>query len=103
MASYAESLPHLPSTSPADQQKTNSISVTGVPKSFFDPQILNVLHDHFATYGSMNQWVPLAGFGRIIIVYYQEADAEAAKQQSDPIIVQANQDRYADALTLYTT
>jgi len=51
-----------------------------------------MLRDHFASFGDINQWVPLPGFGRIIIVYESEHHAEAVKQQSDPIVVEGTPD-----------
>jgi hypothetical protein len=68
-------------------EPTNTVAVTSVPKSFFDPLILSMLRDHFASYGDINQWVPLQGFGRIIIVYERDESAEMAKLKSDPIVV----------------
>lgn len=68
-------------------QVTNTVTVTSLPKSFFDPLILGMLRDHFSHFGDINQWVPLQGFGRIIIVYEAEHHAESAKRNSDPIIV----------------
>jgi hypothetical protein len=61
--------------------------VTSLPKAFFDPVILAMLREHFASFGDINQWVPLQGFGRIIIVYQLEHSAEVAKQKCDPIVV----------------
>jgi len=51
-----------------------------------------MLRDHFATFGNINQWVPLPGFGRIIIVYDFEQQAELAKQKSDPIVLDTAHD-----------
>ncbi|KAJ3501768.1 hypothetical protein NLJ89_g9194 [Agrocybe chaxingu] len=55
--------------SPPASKPTNTLAVTSLPKVFFDPLILNMLRDHFAAFGEINQWVPLQGFGRVIIVY----------------------------------
>ncbi|KAF9036837.1 calcineurin-binding protein [Panaeolus papilionaceus] len=68
-------------------ESTNTIAVTSVPKSFFDPLILDMLRNHFLSFGDINQWVPLQGFARIIIVYEHDESAERAKQQSDPIVI----------------
>lgn len=76
---------HLPS--PQSTQPTNSLVITQVPRSFFQPSILNVLRDHFATYGEINQWVPIASFSRIILVYYSEDSAEQAKHACDPLVL----------------
>ncbi|KAJ6466030.1 Calcipressin-domain-containing protein [Mycena vitilis] len=83
--------PSLSSTN--DIQRTNTLAVTSLPKEFFEPLLLDVLRDHFATYGHINRWVPLPGFSRIIIVYTLEDDAESAKIHSDPIVIEQAQDR----------
>ncbi|KDR81941.1 hypothetical protein GALMADRAFT_240273 [Galerina marginata CBS 339.88] len=92
--SVSESSPSPPSSPPSPPvlQPTNTLAVTSLPKSFFDPLILSMLRDHFASFGDINQWVPLQGFGRIIIVYEFEHHAELAKQKSDPIIVNGHDD-----------
>ena len=51
------------------------------------------MRHHFATFGEINQWVPLASFGRIMVVYKYEDDAERAKLQSDPLVLEASDDR----------
>lgn len=89
------------------------MAVTSIPKAYFDPLILDVLRQHFSTYGELNQWVPLPGFGRIlgnfcfffdqcdvhlhplVVVYNEDEDAETAKQHCDPIILKASHDRWA--------
>ena len=78
---------------PPLSEPTNTLAVTSVPKYFFAPFILNMLRDHFASYGEINQWVPLPGFSRIIIVYEAEHYAESAKLQSDPIVVESTPDQ----------
>jgi hypothetical protein len=77
--------------SPQVGQATNTVAVTPLPKSFFDPLILDMLRNHFAGFGDINQWVPLQGFGRIIVVYEAEQHAELAKRISDPIIVDGHE------------
>jgi hypothetical protein len=72
-----------------------------MPKEFFEPLILDVLRDHFSTYGQLNRWVPLPGFGRILVVYMQEDDAEAAKIHSDPIVLEQTDDRPRINLRVY--
>ncbi|KIJ63332.1 hypothetical protein HYDPIDRAFT_113313 [Hydnomerulius pinastri MD-312] len=69
-------------------QPTNSLLITQVPRSFFQPVILEALRDYFAVYGEINQWVPLSFFSRIIVVYYNEDSAEQAKCNCDPLIIQ---------------
>jgi hypothetical protein len=94
MVRYSTSLPMSRlSQSPPRSQKTNTITVTGLPRSFFHSVVLDVLRSHFATYGEINRWVPLPGFGRIIIVFYLEDSAESAKQNCDPVVFQGPLDR----------
>jgi len=76
--------------------RTNTIAVTSLPKAFFEPVILELLHTHFSSFGSINQWVPLPGFSRIIVVYEEEDHAENAKVRSDPIILSATKERSED-------
>ncbi|KAJ6544111.1 Calcipressin-domain-containing protein [Mycena capillaripes] len=90
-----------PSSPNADIQRTNTLAVTSIPKEFFQPLLLELLHDHFATYGQINRWVPLAGFSRIIIVYMQEDDAETAKILSDPIVLEQTHDRSQITLRVF--
>ena len=84
--------------SPPCSQKTNTIVVAPLPKSFFHPLVLDAIRHHFATYGDINRWVPLTGFGRIIIVYTSEDDAERAKVECDPVVIAASEDRSAQCL-----
>jgi len=49
------------------------------------------MHTHFSVFGEINQWVPLPGFGRIIVVYENEDHAEDAKTACDPIIIQGEE------------
>ena len=78
--------------------RTNTLAVTPLPRSFFQPVILELLRAHFSSFGTINQWVPLPGFARIIIVYEQEDYAENAKLCSDPIILSATKERYAKSI-----
>jgi hypothetical protein len=79
--------------SPPLTELTNTLAVTSLPRSFFEPFIMDMLRDHFASYGEINQWVPLPGFGRIIIVYESEHCAETVKRQSDPIVLEGTLDQ----------
>ncbi|KAH9483642.1 hypothetical protein JR316_0003112 [Psilocybe cubensis] len=88
-------------SSPPVLEPTNTLAVTSLPKSFFDPLILNMLRDHFASFGDINQWVPLPGFGRVIIVYEYDHHAELAKAKSDPIIIDGGFDSSQIVLRVY--
>jgi hypothetical protein len=102
MSDLSTSITSSPS-SPSSQttERTNSLIVAQLPQSFFHPLVINVLRDHFATYGEINQWVPIASFARIIIVYNEEGDAERAKLQCDPLTLEATYDRPQTILRVY--
>ncbi|KAJ6457097.1 Calcipressin [Mycena vitilis] len=87
--------------SPADIKRTNTLAVTSIPREFFQPLVLDVLRKHFATFGHINRWVPLPTFGRIIVVYTREDDAETAKIHCDPIVLEQTQDRLQISLRVY--
>ncbi|KAH7911898.1 Calcipressin [Hygrophoropsis aurantiaca] len=91
----------IPSSPPKDVERTNSLVITQVPRSFFQPVIMRALQDHFATYGDINQWVPIASFSRIILVYYSEDSAERAKLNCDPLVIQPRNARTPTILRVY--
>jgi len=86
---------------PPSSQRTNTLAVTSLPKDFFQPIILDALRHHFATYGEINQWVPLKTFGRVIIVYNDEDAAEKAKLECDPVVIEGSKDRSDITLRVY--
>jgi hypothetical protein len=59
------------------------------------------MRHHFATFGEINQWIPLACFGRIMVVYKDEDDAERAKIRCDPLILEASDDRSKTTMRVY--
>uniref|UniRef100_D8PU63 Calcipressin n=1 Tax=Schizophyllum commune (strain H4-8 / FGSC 9210) TaxID=578458 RepID=D8PU63_SCHCM len=89
-SSAAHSLhsPTSPDRTTSGPATTNTLAVTRLPASFFDPLILDILRDHFAQYGPINQWAPLSGFGRILVVYERDASAEAAREACGTIVVE---------------
>ncbi|KAK0455181.1 Calcipressin, partial [Desarmillaria tabescens] len=104
MSNYSISLPSTSSSVPSSSspsRRTNTLAVTSLPKTFFHPVILTVLKSHFETYGEINQWVPLPGFGRIIVVYTEEEHAEVAKTECDPIILRGTSDISQTILRVY--
>jgi len=63
---------------------TNTLIITGIARSFFqNPVMISILERHFQLFGHVHSWAPLPSFGRIMIVYYDEADAERARQDFD--------------------
>jgi len=101
MSDRSMSTPSSPLSLTTCSERTNSLIVAQLPESFFDPLVINVLRNHFATYGTINQWVPIAGFARIIIVYNEEDDAERAKLHCDPLVLEATFDRPQTILRVY--
>ena len=95
MSEICISLPSSPSASPPRElsKPTNTLVVTSLPRELFHEVALNALRRHFGSYGKINRWVPLGGFGRIIIVYHDEYAAETAKLESDPVVLEATEDR----------
>src|SRR6266481_3142442 len=65
---------HTRSRSIQTPQRTNTLAIAPIPRSFFVPEILEIIQSHFSFFGEINQWVPLPSFGRIIIVYKSEDD-----------------------------
>ena len=75
---------------------TNTLIVTGIAHSFFqNPTMVSILERHFQLFGHVHSWVPLPSFGRIMIVYYDEADAERARQDFDTTALKHTHDWYA--------
>ncbi|CAE6465921.1 unnamed protein product [Rhizoctonia solani] len=74
----ASALP--PATEP---QATNTLIIPSLPASFFEPLVLKALRDLFASYGHLHSWAPLRGLARIILVYWDNQNAEDAKIGTD--------------------
>jgi len=63
---------------------TNTLVVTGISRPFLqNPTMVSILERHFQLFGRVHSWVPLPNFGRIMVVYYDEEDAERARQDLD--------------------
>lgn len=76
---------------PEESERTNSLIIARVPTAFFQqPQLLDLLRDHFETFGEINQWAPMPSFTRIIVVFYHEEAAERAKRTCDPLVLEHN-------------
>ncbi|KAI6009501.1 Calcipressin-domain-containing protein [Pisolithus orientalis] len=75
-------------TSPSAVQPTNTLIITQVPRSFFEPVILWALREYFAVYGEIAHWVPISCFSRILLVYNDVESVEQAKANSDPLVIQ---------------
>jgi len=68
------------------EEPTNTLIIPNLPPAFFAPSVLEALKQHFASYGEMYAWTPLKGFKRIIVVYYEDVDAEAARESDNLVI-----------------
>ncbi|KAL1746508.1 Calcipressin-domain-containing protein [Schizophyllum fasciatum] len=98
-AAHSTHSAHSPDRAPGPSS-TNTLAVTRLPASFFDPLILDILRDHFAQYGPINQWAPLSGFGRILVVYESDAAAEAAREACGTIVVEPTDARSPERIVL---
>ena len=75
---------------------TNTLIVAGIARSFFqNPVMVSILERHFQLFGHVHSWVLLPSFGRIMVVYYDEADAERARQDFDTTALRHTHDWYA--------
>ena len=57
--------------------------------------MVSILERHFQLFGHVHSWVLLPSFGRIMVVYYDEADAERARQDFDTTALRHTHDWYA--------
>ena len=75
---------------------TNTLIVTGISRSFFqNPTMISILERHFQLFGRVHSWAPLPSFGRIMVVYFEEEDAERARQDFDATALRHTHDWYA--------
>lgn len=72
-----------------DWTRTNTLAVTSMPVSFFNPLILEALRAHFEAFGEIHTWAPLKAFSRVLVIYYDEEAAELAKESCDSLFVDA--------------
>ena len=63
--------------------QTNSAALLLPHVALFDPSILAILQDHYASFGSLAHWAPVKGFGRVIVVWDEIASAERALKEGD--------------------
>lgn len=74
---------------------TNTLVVAGISRSFFqNPTLVSILERHFQLFGHVHSWAPLPSFGRIMIVYYHDEDAERARQDFDSTALRHTHDWY---------
>ncbi|WVQ86024.1 hypothetical protein IAT38_008192 [Cryptococcus sp. DSM 104549] len=63
--------------------QTNTLALLLPHPTLFAPPILTLLRQHYEHYGPIAHWAPVRGFGRAIVVYEREEDAEMAKREGD--------------------
>ncbi|KZO92399.1 Calcipressin [Calocera viscosa TUFC12733] len=86
MQTPLSSRPPSLSVSVESEQPTNTLIIPNLPPAFFLPSVLEALKQHFASYGELYAWTPLKGFKRILVVYYDVEDAEAARESDNLVI-----------------
>ncbi|KZT53880.1 Calcipressin [Calocera cornea HHB12733] len=86
MQTPLSSRPPSLSISVESEQPTNTLIIPNLPPAFFAPSVLEALKQHFASYGELYAWTPLKGFKRILVVYYDAEDAEAARESDNLVI-----------------
>jgi len=86
MQTPASSRPPSLTVSIESEQPTNTLIIPNLPQAFFEPAVINALKQHFESYGELYAFIPLKGFKRILVVYKDDDDAEAARD-SDGIVI----------------
>ncbi|TDL18462.1 Calcipressin, partial [Rickenella mellea] len=80
---------------------TNTIIVASVPADWFHPRVLDALRKYFEVQGELYAWAPIRAFGRIVAVYYENEDAECAKQAYDHLTIEAPPGHIRTTLRVY--
>ncbi|WVR08482.1 hypothetical protein IAU60_005537 [Kwoniella sp. DSM 27419] len=65
------------------QEPTNTLALLLPHQALFAPPVLQLLRDHYSSYGEIAHWAPVRAFGRAIVVFVREDDAERAKKEGD--------------------
>ncbi|WVQ95525.1 hypothetical protein IAU59_002622 [Kwoniella sp. CBS 9459] len=73
----------IPPPPPLEPETTNTLALLLPNQALFDPQVLSLLRDHYGAYGEIVHWAPVKGFGRAIVVYRTDEEAERAKREGD--------------------
>lgn len=73
-----------PPQQPTSQHEpTNTLALLLPHPTLFAPPVLDLLRAHYAYFGRIAHWAPVKGFGRVIVVFETEEEAENAKRQGD--------------------
>jgi calcipressin-2 len=83
------------------EEATNTLALLLPHLSLFAPPILDLLKDHYSTYGPLAHWAPVKGFGRVILVYEENEDAARAKREGDWLHLDVNIPEQAENGTEY--
>jgi Calcipressin len=83
-----------PPPSSVEDDSTNTLILTGLSTELFVPDFLRQLRGLFASYGEINQWVPLRSLARIIIVYLYDEDSARAKHGAGELLCDETIGRY---------
>ncbi|WVO20336.1 uncharacterized protein IAS62_001630 [Cryptococcus decagattii] len=94
-----------PPQQPARQHEpTNTLALLLPHPTLFAPPVLDLLRAHYAHFGRIAHWAPVKCFGRVIVVFETEEEAEHAKRQGDwlrlDVPVGGDEDVDADRLLL---
>ncbi|KAK6906777.1 calcineurin-binding protein [Kwoniella mangroviensis CBS 10435] len=76
------SIPPPPPLDPPEEP-TNTLALLLPNQALFSPPILALLKDHYGLFGDIVHWAPVKGFGRAIVVFATNEDAERAKKEGD--------------------
>lgn len=93
--SRSTSSPPPPPLSPSTRTPptpTNTLALLLPHPFLFDPSILALLRDHFASFGDLHTFAPIRAFGRAILVYWKEEDAMRAKREGDRLQIGGERD-----------
>lgn len=73
----------LPQQPTSQHEPTNTLALLLPHPTLFAPPVLDLLRAHYAHFGRIAHWAPVKGFGRVIVVFETEEEAENAKRQGD--------------------
>ena len=85
-------VPSTPPLSTSDNApiRTNSLVIANLPTTFFHPSVLEALRSYFAAFGELYAWAPIKSFARIVLVFYEDDDAENAKVTTDGLVLEGS-------------
>ncbi|WWC72437.1 uncharacterized protein I206_106399 [Kwoniella pini CBS 10737] len=76
------SIPPPPALEPPEEP-TNTLALLLPNQALFEPSILALLKSHYGLFGEIIHWAPVKGFGRVIIAFATNEDAERTKREGD--------------------